>query len=123
MFYNWKGDKMSPSGRGPLRIAIEDWLDGFDLGAIFSKWIEKVLDNLEDSNMKVYRSLLVLFDLTGKLPPGMDPDRLELVVKSSQSGFFLSLFGILGVAAGGFFGGMQPFQRLMSYYVDSFYRT
>lgn len=114
---------MAGSGKGALRIAIEDFLETFKLHDVLSGWIEKILDKLEDENIKLYKSLVKHLGLDGKLPPGFEPDKFAVVVKTSQSGFFLSLGAIVGLALGGFFGVGQPIARLASQFVDKFYRS
>lgn len=114
---------MAAPGRGPLRIAIEDFLSTFRMGQILSDWNKVILDKLEDENIKLYARVVTWMGLDGRLPTAYTPAVFGAMVKTSQSGFFVSLMGIFGLLIGGFMGIGQPSAKAISYYMDGFLRT
>ena len=114
---------MAGRGKGALRIAIEDFLETFTLEKILFKWYAGVLELLEEKAIDVYRKTANTIYKGAKLPPGYNPEDLELVVRSSQNGFYAWFLAMAGLILGGFFGFGQPSGRVAAYYMDSQLRT
>ncbi len=113
---------MAP-GRGPLRIALEDFLNTFGFGKRVQGWAVAFMELLEDGLVNVYASLVNSFGVADSLPPHMRPDAIRTVVKTSQSGILVAIVSITGFITGGFSGWGSIYARKISYYADNYLRT
>lgn len=107
-----------PTGKGPLRIAIEDFLEGFGFGDRIHNWLVKFIEFLEDAGVKFYGEMLNTFYPGVTIPPPYDAGSMGRLIKTSQNGFFFWLASITGLAFGGLFGLGKPAGMLSSYLMD-----
>lgn len=107
-----------PTGKGPLRIAIEDFLDGFGFGDRVHAWLVKFLEFLEDAGVRFYADLLNTLYPGVTIPPPYDAASMGRMIKTSQNGFFFWLASIAGLAFGGLFGIGKPAGTLAGYLMD-----
>jgi hypothetical protein len=114
---------MSGSGKGPLRIAIEDFIATFDILKPVKTLLSGLLTWMEDENIKVYAELVSVFGLEGKLPPEYSPATFAKLVKTAPAGFWVSVTGIVGLLLGGFMGIAGPARRRAEYAVDNLQHT
>jgi len=114
---------MAKSGRGPLRIAIEDWFDTFTLGKIISKWFGEFGEDEEAKIAEVNADLYKILSETEGVP-----DVLQGLARGDTSGTYqggaaTALSFAVGVgqqAAGGLLG---PISRKLGQAVDSKLRS
>lgn len=112
-----------PTGKGVLRIAIEDFLETFGFGKRIQGWFVTFLEFLEDAWIGIYAALVRDLYPNQKLPPPFDVPSMSALIKGSQNGFFVGLLAIAGMIAGGVFGFGQPSSKLAAYFMDSQIRS
>lgn len=109
---------MPASGKGPLRVAIEDFLETFQFGRRVSEWTHAWLEDLEDATLGAFGP--ALDDILAT--PGL-PAWLALLRNPKGSKRLFAVFpALIGLAAGvglalvsSF---LAPFSRLVSYRAD-----
>jgi hypothetical protein len=109
---------MTGTGKGPLRIAIEDFITTFDIFAPVKLLIGRLLEWLEDENIKLYRAALASQGLTDLVPDAYHPDNIARLTKLAPAGWFLSVLSFAGVFLGGFMGISAPAHRASMYAAD-----
>ena len=109
---------MAGSGKGVLRVAIEDFLETFDLGKLLGKWFVEWGEEQEDSILDSFANVSSEIESI----PGY-PNELKFTQKRSGKarlqGGIASIIGFgsqLGMSAAS--GFMSPFIRLINYAVD-----
>lgn len=70
-----------PTGKGPLRIAIEDFLTGFGFGNKVADWVKSVLERWENEAINTYSDMVNGLELEAYLPPQIKPAALRAMTK------------------------------------------
>lgn len=70
-----------PVGKGPLRIAIEDFIEGFKAGDKVKGWLKSWLENLELEAIETFSDLTTALGIQSKLPAQLQPVALRALVK------------------------------------------
>lgn len=114
---------MAGRHKGPLRIAIEDWLQTFDLGAILGRWFKGAGESHEQEIVRVNQELLdMMKDLPGL--PKVLRDLADMEDGDNLQGGILTAGGFASevgrAAAGGILG---PVVNMSNYLMDSIVRS
>lgn len=114
---------MAGKGKGPLRIAIEDFFETFHLGDLIRGGIKTWMEAMEDEGIKVYQNTINTFYPGLTLPNQMQVEKVKTAVKTSQVGILVWILAMIGLIAGGFTGFGQPSGRTASYFMDAQLRS
>jgi hypothetical protein len=112
-----------PSGKGRLRIAIEDFLETFQLGKVWSRWFGEASEGVEVSIMPSIDDILDAIADTPGLPNVVNKEVIKSMPKQFQGGA-LSLGAMAvqtGMSAASAF--MAPIMRLINYKADQQLRS
>ena len=66
-----------PRIKGVLRIAIEDFLETFDLGTIWFRWYTTLLEKFENEALDTYKEIADKLNITQFLPDILSPDGMR----------------------------------------------
>jgi len=69
------------SGKGALRIAIEDFLIENNPGPKIKGWIKNLLETFELETIETYENMVNVLELAPHLPPQVQPDNLRRLAK------------------------------------------
>jgi len=111
------------SGKGALRIAIEDFLETYDLGKILSNWVLKIGESFEKAIAIDFSDILNQIADTEGVPEEIRKRFKDRELLRAQGGI-ASLVGFgtqLGSSAASAF--MSPIMRLINYTVDNKLRS
>jgi hypothetical protein len=114
---------MAGTGKGPLRIAIEDFIKTSPLGDAIRGWFFKSSENLEQA---IYRVMPEYFNLLANDPKIDQYFHLKAVInKAPGHGVVIipMLLMIIGGVFGIIIGSFQPIARALSYQVDKGIRS
>ena len=111
------------TGKGPLRIAIEDFLSTFKLGEIINEWWTEWGEKQEDAILESHNDTLSQIQGVEGLPDVFKQLGLKKRTKSLQGGIATALgFATsIGMSAASAF--MGPIMRLLNYAMDKRLRT
>lgn len=109
--------------KGPLRIAIEDFIETFKFSDILYGGIENIFSKLENEALKVYENLINQLDVSDYLPENMKPSAIRSAWVQAPVQLFPILMMIGGVALGFTIGIISPLQKIGSYKVDKVLRS
>lgn len=113
---------MAP-GKGPLRIAIEDFLTGFGFGKRVSDWLKGWLEGLELEAIDAYDKLVTDYGLKDTLPPIAQPDHLRSLV-THQIQLIVALMPLMWSIVSRFVDiFIGPFMRPIGYLAEALART
>ena len=112
-----------PNGKGPLRIAIEDWLESFDISNFLWRGQKGIIEHLEDEALDYYESLYNRFDYKDVIPQLFKPATIRADRPKRPVQIVPILIGIGMMFVGLIIGTLQPAQRLGSYKVDKLLRS
>lgn len=107
-----------PTGKGFLRIAVEDFLETFSLGTILGKWYKEFIEGLEKEAADVYQKMAELYYPDGNIPLPFQPQRVRTIILSSQNGIWMFVWSSIGLLLGGVFGLARPTSNLAAYKAD-----
>jgi hypothetical protein len=114
---------MAGGGKGPLRIAIEDFIETHIFGSTIAGKIRDVIEAAEDAVLGAHDDVFEIIDSIDELPESLKFKK----IKSSKKGFQGGVAGIagfgasLGMSAASSF--MAPFMRMINYRVDGIVGT
>ena len=83
---------MSGMGKGPLRIAIEDFLNTFKMGEILHKWLEDVVQKIEDNALGIYEKLCASLGIEDFLPPNLTGKGMRKEWKKADETFVFTYY-------------------------------
>ena len=108
-----------PTGKGPLRIALEDFLETFGLGDKVSQFFTKKVENIERSFFRLRKPT---FDSI-KDVPGLPPELKDFITGAMPGSAQTGVVELLGWAAGvgqqAASGFMAPVSRMLNYFTDA----
>lgn len=107
-----------PTGKGPVRIAIEDFFDTFGFGKRVQGWVTSFIETLEDEGLNVYGDIVGHFDVSKYIPANLQPGSIRNMSRRAPVQIVPILAAIGGIVIGIFAGAMQPIARLVSYQVE-----
>lgn len=70
-----------PTGKGPLRIAIEDFLTGFGFGNKVHEWVTHQLEKWETEAIDTFDEITTALQIQDQLPPQLKPAALRQLIK------------------------------------------
>lgn len=112
-----------PTGKGPLRIAIEDFLSGFGFGVKFKDWIKSVLENWENEAIDTYSDFVGALGIESHLPPQIKPSALRAMTKH-QIGLLVVVFPLVWNVLQQFSDlFLTPFMRPLNYLAEGLAHT
>jgi len=114
---------MAGTGKGALRIAIEDFLETFDFPKIWFNWLKKVIEQFELEAVETYEDLANQLGLVQYLPDGLKPSVIRSRMTKRPIQIVPILVGIAMMMLGLFVGMLQPLQRMGSYKVDALVKS
>lgn len=114
---------MSPTGKGALRVAIEDFLHTFNLGDLVRGGVNTWIKAVEVEIANTYASFITALGVNDRLPPIMKIESVRSMVISHPSGFMTGLVIIAGTLIGGFLGLGAPASNVLRYAADRTLRT
>lgn len=109
---------MSPTGRGPLRIAIEDFLQSFNLGEVLWKSQKTILESFEDEALSYYEELYNQFEHKEVIPDMFKPGNIRNSQQRRPVQIVPILLGIAMMMLGLIIGAFTPIQKIGMYAVD-----
>lgn len=109
---------MAGRGKGPFRIAIEDFFETFDFGKILFGWWVDGVEKLETEGLDLYNRLAEKTGLGKYLPPGLTPDEIKGAYKVAPVQIVPILLGIGMMVVGATFGAFTPIVKIGMYRVD-----
>lgn len=112
-----------PTGKGFLRIAIEDFIDTFHFGDLIRGGIKTWMEELEQEGYDYIINMYTKLGLLEALPDYMKGDRVNGIFKRAQLDLFSIAGLILGVVIGLAQGGMRPISKIIEYKVEHVFRT
>ncbi len=110
---------MAGQGKGVLRIAIEDFIETFDLGKTLWKWQKTVLESLEAELLDMYTNLFNRFEYKEFMPEMFTPSAIGSMHPKQPVQIIPILLGLAMMAIGFLMGMVTPLQRIGSYKVDA----
>ncbi len=110
---------MAGRGKGVLRIAIEDFLETFDLGKPLWTWYRSILENFENELLEMYTDMFNRFEYKEFMPEMLTPGGIANTRKKMPVQIIPILLGIAMMGLGLVLGMFQPLQRIGMYKVDS----
>jgi len=109
--------------KGPLRIAIEDFLKTFDTREIFARWGREAAEDIEGALIDTYRDFWEQLSQVEGIPDGLNIHKGDKFVGSHQGGAAAALgfAGQLGSSAATAL--LAPIMRLINYQIDTVVRS
>ncbi|MGA3193315.1 MAG: hypothetical protein ABSD73_12580, partial [Candidatus Bathyarchaeia archaeon] len=114
---------MAGQGKGPLRVAIEDFFTTTKIGEWIAGWFKDWEEAQEEAIASTYDSLMARLDAMAKDPTQAIPKHPSPKGPGGQ-GEALSVLGFaseIGASAASAF--VAPIMRLINYFIDKQYRT
>lgn len=111
------------TGKGPLRIAIEDFIEGFNFGPILAKWFKDAVEDIETEGYDYLEAMYRKIGAVEAIPAFLHTSREKGIFKRAQ--FDLATIGglILGFVWGIATGAAQPLQNTTRYASERVYRS
>lgn len=109
---------MSPTGKGPLRIAIDDWLKDLDLRDFVWKPVKHSIEQLENEALEYYESLYARFPYKEVIPDLFKPNQIRNDLPRRPIQIIPILISIGMMLLGLIIGAFQPLQRIGAYKID-----
>ncbi len=110
---------MAGQGKGVLRIAIEDFIETFDLGKPLWNWKKSVLEALEKELLDMYSSLFNRYEYKEFMPEMFTPASIGAMTPKQPVQIIPILLGIAMMGLGLVMGMFAPLQRIGMYKIDS----
>ncbi len=110
---------MAGKGKGVLRIAIEDFIETFDLGKPLWNWYRSVLESFENELLEMYSDMFSRFEYKEFMPEMLTPSGIAGTRKKMPVQIIPILLGIAMMGLGLVLGMFAPLQRIGMYKVDS----
>ncbi len=110
---------MAGQGKGVLRIAIEDFIETFDLAKPLWDWKKKILENIEKELLDMYSSLFNRYEYKEFMPEMFTPASIGSMQPKQPVQIIPILLGIAMMGLGLVLGMFQPLQRIGMYKVDA----
>lgn len=111
------------TGKGPLRIAIEDFIEGFDLGPILAKWFKGAVEDIEAEGYDYLEAMYRKLGIVAAIPDFLHGTKEKGIFKKAQFDL-LTLGGlIIGFIWGIASGAAQPLQNSTRYSAERVYRS
>jgi len=114
---------MSPSGKGPLRIAIEDFIESFRFDKTLLVWIRAILEDLENEAVDFYAEIVEMLGVGEALPEAMRPSAINKRWKRQPVQLVPILMMAGGIVIGFIFGAIRPMVDVASYKTDHFTKS
>lgn len=109
---------MAPTGKGPLRTAIEDWIDTSGIGQTIRGWFTKFFEMIEYSIVGEYKELLDQLSTIPSWKKLFDPSKFSNPDGRHQGGIF-SLIGMgSAIGSGAASSLFAPLFRKLNYSID-----
>jgi len=109
--------------RGPLRIAIEDFINTFNPGDALHRWLATISYKIETEAITIYENIADDLGITQFIPPSLSPATLKNRTKLAPAWLpvVLSLIGglIMGVAG----GIMSPLNKVFAFKGERIFKT
>lgn len=112
-----------PTGKGPLRIAIEDFLTGFGFGNKVRDWIKDRLEEYEGESLDVYQDLLIHLQISDNIPEPIQPATLRGFIKHQVQFLLILLPIIFTIVQDAMHTLVQPFTRPLTYLAEGLAHT
>lgn len=114
---------MPGSGKGPLRIAIEDFIETHIFGSTIAGKIRDIIEAAETAILGAHDDVFEIIDSIEELPDSLKFKKIKSSGKKFQGGVAgIAGFGAsLGMSAASSF--MAPFMRMINYRVDGIVGT
>ncbi len=113
---------MPASGKGPLRVAIEDFLETFSFGKRIAAWLRSSVEAVEDELLGDYRELFDQLEQVPDLPAplrrfiGRSREQRQPLGIVAAGGLVMGVVAIVGFAAA------QPLARLITYFFNRIFK-
>src|SRR3990167_2876051 len=107
-----------PRIKGVLRIAIEDFLETFDLGTIWFRWYTTLLEKFENEALDTYKEIADKLNITQFLPDILSPDGMRNRMTKRPVQIIPIIIAVGMMVIGILIGTLQPLQRKGAYAVD-----
>ncbi len=114
---------MAGTGKGPLRIVLEDWLNTFDFGKIVSKWTRTVIDDMELEVLDIFQDAVNILGLQAVGALYIQPLKDSRKVRPAPAWFLMAATALIGMVVGIFSGATRPYSRMAEYAQDVAKRT
>lgn len=111
------------TGKGPLRIAIEDFIEGFDLGPILAKWFKGAVEDIEAEGYDYLEAMYRKLGIVAAIPDFLHGTKEKGIFKKAQYDLFTIGGLIIGFIWGIASGAAQPLQNTTRYSAERIYRS
>ena len=111
------------SGKGHLRIAIEDFLETFGFGGRIRSWVNETLEQWETEIIRVYDIYITSLGIEEVLPEIFKPSSLKARTNRSQVEIILIIGTVLGTLIAIVSAIPAPFTRKFTYIAERLAKT
>ncbi len=114
---------MAGHGKGPLRIAIEDFLTTSKLSDIIFGGLKNIIEKLELEAIDTYEEIGKSLDMIQYLPTGLTPAHFRSGMKQRPINLIAIALGLATMVIGAMIGMFAPVMRLGTYKVDKYAKS
>jgi len=114
---------MAGQGKGPLRVAFEDFLETFDFPKIGFEWIKTIIEKFEDEAIDTYREFANNLGVLEYIPDMLKPDAMRKNYTKHPIQIIPILISLVMMVIGLLIGVFAPLQRIGMYKVDKIVRS